>query len=656
MSGPDSERMEEASTSVNFKAAESIYYEASSHDNDTTEYEGVGYTFPSSAEVLMPPLDERNRTLPDPIADPLSSSEDAQSTAISTSIFPSTASLPFDFRGSQQPRSLTTTLPIVALQSSASGSNSSSDRQNGLESIQDLLSLDWRDELITPSHISTGRLIKRSQERRERTRQARERANRKSSLAGVDGNSVDLISFMEPTNPLKDDVDEGSTPTPIATTARTSLRPASTSPPIRPRRRRPVASPLDITSDTSSISSFAFPSSPNSLSFPSDQVDTMPESTTGGKLAPSPVITPKSKDRNGPAKIYTRSSIPSINALFPSPFPSRLDTPAENLPPTSPPVANPANNRPGRVKKANSTNSLRKVAKSIFRLPASLPPQTDSSTFVESNTGRLAPSPNLSLSGSFSTLPLVSIKTWRSTLSIESYKKLLALHGRSEMKRQEVIHELITTERSFVEGLQSILSIFVLPLRSTTSSTTESWITIIPIPITRLFDWLEDIVYLHSEILRALESLRANSSSVILDLASTLLPFLSELEVYQPYLVRLEAVTNAIDSMTKDVDSDFGEFLRRRTRSHEVECGALSLGSWLLKPVQRLMKYPLFFKVCIFYFDMRSIAHVQIFLFTATMSTHTSHALVLCVGQLSLEIDRIFAPFHARSQGSIRRI
>jgi hypothetical protein len=100
---------------------------------------------------------------------------------------------------------------------------------------------------------------------------------------------------------------------------------------------------------------------------------------------------------------------------------------------------------------------------------------------------------------------------------------------------------------------------------------------------------------LHSQISVTLESTRRSQLSIISKIADVFLPFVSRLEIHQPYLVRFEAVTKSIDEMTADSASDFGEFVRMQ--SSLPECGSLTLSSFLLKPVQRLMKYPLFFRV-----------------------------------------------------------
>ncbi|GAA5981739.1 hypothetical protein JCM11641_004231 [Rhodosporidiobolus odoratus] len=194
-----------------------------------------------------------------------------------------------------------------------------------------------------------------------------------------------------------------------------------------------------------------------------------------------------------------------------------------------------------------------------------------------------SPAPTLSQS------PLTG-RTWRSTLNDAEYAQLSLTYGPLEMRRQEVIWELCETERSFVNGLRGVIQVFTLPLRTRSGA----WIQGVPVPVSRLLDWLDDIVYLHSQISAALDAARAAQFPIVLKLAEAFFPFVQRLEVHQPYLVRFEAVTRSIDEMTADLSSDFGEFVRMQ--SSLPECGSLSLSSFLLKPVQRLMKYPLFFK------------------------------------------------------------
>ncbi|GAA5862660.1 hypothetical protein JCM8547_003504 [Rhodosporidiobolus lusitaniae] len=221
---------------------------------------------------------------------------------------------------------------------------------------------------------------------------------------------------------------------------------------------------------------------------------------------------------------------------------------------------------------------------------AATPPARSSSTLpFPATSARPSLAPSAAATPSLTQSPLTG-RTWRSTLTDDEFEQLSLSFGTLEMRRQEVVWELCETERSFVNGLRGVIQVFTLPLRTRSGA----WIKGVPVPVSRLLDWLDDIVYLHSQISSALDSAREAQYPVIFKLAEAFLPFVARLEVHQPYLVRFESVTRSIDEMTADPDSDFGEFVRMQ--SSLPECGALSLSSFLLKPVQRLMKYPLFFK------------------------------------------------------------
>ncbi|KAG8898653.1 hypothetical protein FRC01_010828, partial [Tulasnella sp. 417] len=181
-------------------------------------------------------------------------------------------------------------------------------------------------------------------------------------------------------------------------------------------------------------------------------------------------------------------------------------------------------------------------------------------------------------------------RTWKSTLPADALRSLLEKYGAIEMRRQEVIWELCNTEQEFVESLRTVLRLFVQPLRTKDGK----WIPGLPPDITTLFDWLEDIVRLHSHISTALLDVRSAQYPIVLQVAESLRAFVPCFELHQPYLVRLEVASQLIAAMAQDRDSDLGEFIRIQTAS--PECAGMPLPSFLLKPIQRLMKYPLFFK------------------------------------------------------------
>jgi len=181
--------------------------------------------------------------------------------------------------------------------------------------------------------------------------------------------------------------------------------------------------------------------------------------------------------------------------------------------------------------------------------------------------------------------------TWKSNFTSSVYASLLEAHGELEMQRQEVIWGLHSSEVGFVQRLHFTIRLFVLPLRAQNSKT---WILGVPPEVSRLFDWLEDIVNLHTEILSVLHSLRESQYPIIVNVAEALRGFVPRLEVYQPYLVRLEHVAGMIGKSLVDQEmNDFGEFVKIQERATAHEYGdGWSLERLLVEPVHRLAAYP----------------------------------------------------------------
>ncbi|KAF8063386.1 hypothetical protein FPV67DRAFT_1782886 [Lyophyllum atratum] len=160
----------------------------------------------------------------------------------------------------------------------------------------------------------------------------------------------------------------------------------------------------------------------------------------------------------------------------------------------------------------------------------------------------------------------------------------------TEMRRQDLILEIYQTEEAFVKRLQVFVELLVLPLRVQDS---KSWISGVPTEIARLFDWLEDIVVLHSQILSSLQSTRAAQYPVVERIAESIRPFVPRLEVYQPYLVKLGDAVTLIDQLMQDEHSDFGEFLHIQEAA--PECDGWNFQSFLVEPVNLLYKLLEFF-------------------------------------------------------------
>ena len=183
-------------------------------------------------------------------------------------------------------------------------------------------------------------------------------------------------------------------------------------------------------------------------------------------------------------------------------------------------------------------------------------------------------------------------RTWLSTISSSAYHSLLDRYGEVEIKRQQIIWDLCETERAFVKRLRTFVRLFIRPLRMKDSVT---WLAGVPPEVARLFDWLEDLINIHAQISSALRAIVSEQYPIVMRVAGRIRSFVSRLEVHQSYVVRLESTTLLIKRLTGESSSDFGEFIR--IQQEEDECRGWSVEAFLVEPVNRLVDYPIHFKV-----------------------------------------------------------
>ena len=135
---------------------------------------------------------------------------------------------------------------------------------------------------------------------------------------------------------------------------------------------------------------------------------------------------------------------------------------------------------------------------------------------------------------------------------------------------------------------------FILPLRQKDSKT---WVHGVPEPVSRLFDWLEDIVNLHVSLGESLVACGDlwKAGDIVNQVAETIRAFVPRLEVYQPYLVRVDHVADLLTHAISNPDDQLGEFFRMRQRESVRDDS--SIADLLLEPVKRLERYPELFEV-----------------------------------------------------------
>ncbi|KAK5880121.1 hypothetical protein CesoFtcFv8_023179 [Champsocephalus esox] len=156
-----------------------------------------------------------------------------------------------------------------------------------------------------------------------------------------------------------------------------------------------------------------------------------------------------------------------------------------------------------------------------------------------------------------------------------------------ERKRQGYIHELIQTEETYVEDLELVLEVFYKPM-SESGRLTEAEMGII------FVNWRE-LIMSNTKLLKALRvRKKTEGDNMPVQLIGDLLA--SELAHMQAYISFCSCQLNAaalLQSKTQD-QQDFKDFLKKIATNYR--CKGMPLSSFLLKPMQRITRYPLLIK------------------------------------------------------------
>nr|XP_040015871.1 intersectin-2a isoform X4 [Gasterosteus aculeatus aculeatus] len=156
-----------------------------------------------------------------------------------------------------------------------------------------------------------------------------------------------------------------------------------------------------------------------------------------------------------------------------------------------------------------------------------------------------------------------------------------------ERKRQGYIHELIRTEETYVEDLELVLEVFYKPM-SESGRLTEAETGAI------FVNWRE-LIMCNTKLLKALRvRKKTEGENMPVQLIGDLLA--SELAHMQPYIRFCSCQLNAaalLQSKTHH-QPDFKDFLRKIATNYR--CKGMPLSSFLLKPMQRITRYPLLIK------------------------------------------------------------
>ncbi|XDV43348.1 hypothetical protein PO909_011843 [Leuciscus waleckii] len=156
-----------------------------------------------------------------------------------------------------------------------------------------------------------------------------------------------------------------------------------------------------------------------------------------------------------------------------------------------------------------------------------------------------------------------------------------------ERKRQGYIHELIETEEKYIEDLQLVLEVFHKPM-SESGRLTEAEMNMI------FVNWRE-LIQCSSKMHKALKA-RKNSGGDKMPVHMIGDILASELSHMQAYIRFCSCQLNgaALLQQRTDQEPDFKTFLKKIATDYR--CKGMPLSSFLLKPMQRITRYPLHIK------------------------------------------------------------
>ncbi|XP_067097402.1 intersectin-2a isoform X2 [Osmerus mordax] len=156
-----------------------------------------------------------------------------------------------------------------------------------------------------------------------------------------------------------------------------------------------------------------------------------------------------------------------------------------------------------------------------------------------------------------------------------------------ERKRQGYIHELIQTEETYLEDLELVLEVFHRPM-SESGRLTEAEMGVI------FVNWRE-LIMCNTKLLKALRvRKKMGGENMPVQVIGDLLA--SELAHMQPYIRFCSCQLNAAALLQAKTNNhqDFKDFLKKIATNYR--CKGMPLSSFLLKPMQRITRYPLLIK------------------------------------------------------------
>ncbi|CAG8483041.1 16848_t:CDS:2 [Dentiscutata heterogama] len=193
-------------------------------------------------------------------------------------------------------------------------------------------------------------------------------------------------------------------------------------------------------------------------------------------------------------------------------------------------------------------------------------------------------------------------------------------------KRDAAVTEILTTERTYVDGLRKLVNFFLIPLRENYKSAQKSILSTKPLAtsedIASLFGNIEPLLSFHEELLKFLEE-RYKKWSPTEKISDIFLQNAPYLKMYSAYLKGFPQAIATMERLNKE-SKDFKKFIQ--SCQGKPELGNLPFNSFLSLPIQRIPRYKLLLEA----------------LLKHTENTHPDYInLEQCVQQISLIAEEV---------------
>ncbi|KAF9425820.1 hypothetical protein BGZ94_007204 [Podila epigama] len=270
--------------------------------------------------------------------------------------------------------------------------------------------------------------------------------------------------------------------------------------------------------------------------------------------------------------------------------------------------SNDNSNNSSNINKKFNEKSNEKANEKSNHMKISLP------TGTAVNTSKPLPSPPVSSSSTKSTKPtkptiisampaphsVVSKPLWQHTMTTAEEISSLGLTSQ-DVQKQETIFELIYTEGEYLEDLKGIYRLFVEDLnvkmaeaRRKKRSTPDKTDVRVFEKLSRLLSHIKDLWNGHQSLLNFLQ-IRQKKGTPVIDQIGDIFEESNfyMFNIYDSYFAQYSSTCKEFQYIMNG-NSELAHIIKELLKS--PKCKSLTLEGVLLKPIQRLQKYPLFFK------------------------------------------------------------